>query len=484
MSIKKLYEQYLKTRGISALAAKVEPGDMFVALKLHRPRNGLRRLIWEMWRLLELYARPLIPWITIIAQRTRFAAQVQRVAQFQLDGNAYVAEAFENGARYALVDNARCVINDNCILVPDVLRAIQELATIHRKKLNIPVIAITGSNGKTTTKDLVSAVLSTTYNTFATIGSANDYHSIPLAVLSIPDMVEMVILEMGAISQNNINALCQIAQPNYGLITSIGKAHLATFHTIEGVQKAKGELFDYLITHNGTIFKNLNDKRIAQLAVNAPRVVTYGSQEAAYTRGDLIAKDPLLIVHLYESTFNESAIEIKTQLVGHYNLDNILAAVTVGQHFQVKLTDIKMAIESFEPTQFRSQLIPYCSNTVIFDAYNANPTSMRAALHNFEQLTAKRKIIILGHMLELGSTSADEHQALLALVKSMALDEVILIGQEFLNVRDDEVGRYFMTTREAKNWFHNQQIKHTTILMKGSRGIALEALIDLKLETH
>ncbi len=401
------------------------------------------------------------------------------------DGNQYAAKAIEQGASYAVIDNPQYQEGEQYLLVDNALETLQELARYHRKQLAIACIAITGSNGKTTTKELLSAVLSTTYKVQATKGNYNNHIGVPLTLLSLPTDLEMAVVEMGANHQHEINQLCSIALPNFGLITNIGHAHLEGFGGIEGVQKGKGELFEFLEASGGRVFINLNDERVTNVGYYIQKASTYGSERWAKTYGKIQAESasPFLKVRWYPKKGRNldsdlGPIDIQTQLIGVYNLDNVLAAIAVGAHFKVAAADIKKAIESYTPKNNRSQVIEVGSNTFILDAYNANLSSMKAALHNFAAIENTQKVVLLGDMLELGEYSESAHQEVVLLLKDMDLDRVVLIGEEFGKVKNEINCFYFVSSEEAKTWYQAQQFSNTYFLMKGSRGIALEKILQ------
>ena len=400
------------------------------------------------------------------------------------DGNKYAESALKKGAENAIIDNPAYQKNEKYLLVENVLETLQDLARHHRKHLPIACIAVTGSNGKTTTKELLTLVLAKKYRTQATIGNYNNHIGVPLTILDILPNTEMAIVEMGANHADEINFLCSVAYPNFGLITNIGKAHLEGFGSIEGVAKAKGELFEFLEGAEGRVFLNLNDERLAAMGYYIHKVATYGTGRWAKTNGKVIGKVPYLTVRWWPRKKKKTdddipPIDIKTNLVGIYNLDNVLAAIAVGTHFQVPPEDIKAAIEDYRPTNNRSQTLKLKSNTFILDAYNANPSSMSAALQNFEQIEAAKKVVILGDMLEMGEYSHAEHLAILKQVEKMNLQHIILVGKEFGKVASEiENVLHFENAVLAKAWFEQQDFSDTHFLVKGSRGIALEKVLQ------
>ena len=392
------------------------------------------------------------------------------------DGNQYALSALEKGCRYAVVDDTKVAVDDRFILVEDVLKALQELAAWHRKTLGTTIIGITGSNGKTTTKELVSAVLSKKGNVLYTQGNLNNHIGVPLTLLRLTPQHKMAVIEMGANHPGEIAALVNIAQPDYGLITNVGRVHLEGFGSFEGVKKTKGELYDYLRSHGGMAFLLTDSADLTEMA-SGLRTIGYGSTdcETNYVSGALTSEATSPFISVRVKCFDQSA-EIKTHLIGTYNLPNVLAAVCVGRFFDVPLTDVKSAIEAYSPTNSRSQLVKTASNTLIVDAYNANPTSMAAAISNFAQLDMPCKMCILGDMGEIGAESINEHKKIVALLKENGLDNVYFVGKTF---REASTGyKYFENVNILKEFLASNPIKNVTILIKGSNSNHLSTLVD------
>ena len=340
------------------------------------------------------------------------------------NGNVYAKQALQDGAKYAIIDNETYVTSAQTILVKDVLKTLQQLASFHRLYLKTPIIALTGSNGKTTTKELINATLSKKFNTTATAGNLNNHIGVPLTLLSMDKHTEIGIVEMGANHQKEIEFLCGIAKPDYGLITNFGKAHLEGFGGVEGVIKGKSEMYDFLITNNKTIFVNANDPIQVEKTKQA-HIFTFGNDSNADVKIEFIEAQPNVKVR-----FNN--LIINSHLIGEYNFTNIAVAIAIANYFKVDDKGIKEAIESYMPSNNRSQVIQTASHKIIMDAYNANPTSMRAALLNFEKLNDKIKVAILGDMFELGHEAEKEHQNIVDLASTQLLDKIILIGANFI----------------------------------------------------
>jgi UDP-N-acetylmuramoyl-tripeptide--D-alanyl-D-alanine ligase len=390
------------------------------------------------------------------------------------NGNLFALAALEAGASYAIVDEAipnSEAIQDRIIVVDDVLTTLQALAKYHRQQFTIPFLAITGSNGKTTTKELVFVVLASHFKTYTTQGNLNNHIGVPLTILSIPKDAEIAVIEMGANHQKEIESYCSYTLPTHGMITNCGKAHLEGFGGVEGVKKGKGELYDFLRANNGTVFLMEDYDYLQQMAAGISHLIGYG-QNNGQIQGDAIDQDGMLKVEMKKGIAIES---IQTHLVGNYNLPNVLAAVTIGQFFKVPNDKIKAAIENYNPTNSRSQLLTWKNNEVILDAYNANPSSMKLAVENFAKLNKENKIVCVGGMRELGEDTLKEHQILIDQLKQNQWKQVILVGSEFKTCTHSYL--YFDTVLEAKTWLQAQQYTGHALLIKGSRGIQMEQLI-------
>lgn len=392
----------------------------------------------------------------------------------KFNGNEFAAEALRAGAEYAVIDEEQYRSGSRTILVSDVLETLQSLANHHRRQLAIPVIAITGSNGKTTTKELVHAVLSSTYRTYTTQGNLNNHIGVPLTLLRIAKDAEMAVVEMGANHIGEIASYCQIALPTHGIITNCGKAHLEGFGSEEGVRKGKGELFDYLrsLTH-GYAFVNWDYDYLREMSKGISGVIKYGTNPDCHVIGKLMRNEPFLEVEIVQGMDERI---IRTQLVGDYNLPNVLAAVTVGKFFRVPESKMKQAIEAYRPSNSRSQLLKKDSNSFILDAYNANPSSMTAAIENFAKLPAENKVLVLGAMAELGSESENEHRRLVDLMNRYPWKAVALVGGDFQKI--DHPYRRFENAEAAREWLREQNFENTHFLVKGSRTMKLEKILE------
>jgi len=388
------------------------------------------------------------------------------------NGNAYTEQAINMGAKYAIIDEAEYYKNTQTILVDNVLETLQELASYHRTFLNTPIIALTGSNGKTTTKELINVTLSKKYRTTATKGNLNNHIGVPLTLLSMTKHTEVGIVEMGANHQKEIEFLCSIAQPDYGYITNFGKAHLEGFGSVEGVIKGKSEMYDFIIKNNKTVFVNANDPIQIEKTKQANTFI-FGNDSNVDLKIDFMEAQP----HV-KARYNN--LTINSQLIGEYNFSNIAAAIAIANYFKVEGNDIKAAIETYIPNNNRSQVLEKSSNKIILDAYNANPTSMRAALLNFEKLHDKIKVAILGDMFELGQDAEKEHQNIVDLASTLLLDRIILIGANFYKTKivSPKI-EGFESFEDFKNNFNPSELEFATILIKGSRGMALERVLDL-----
>lgn len=425
MNIQNIHKLFLKCSSVSIDTRKIEPKSFFVAIKGEK-----------------------------------------------FDANTFAKEAIEKGASYVIIDNQEYFIDERTILVKDSLIALQELAKYHREYLKLPIIALTGSNGKTTTKELIQAVLAKKYNTKATIGNLNNHIGVPLTLLSFNSKTEIGIVEMGANHQKEIEFLCDIAQPDFGYITNFGKAHLEGFGGVEGVIKAKSEMYQFLSQKNKMVFVNLED--IIQ--------VEKTKKMKTYSFGINKPNSNLNITSIKANPFVEisfSNSHIMSHLIGLYNANNINAAITIGKYFDVSDIDIKAAIEAYIPENNRSQLLRKNSNEIILDAYNANPSSMEVAIENFIQLEKPNKIAILGDMFELGAESLAEHKNIVDLLSKEEMTICYFIGKDFYHNKMEKNNFHFYESFESfsvalkENKFENKMI-----LIKGSRGMALERTLD------
>lgn len=393
------------------------------------------------------------------------------------DGNQYAVQALEKGAAYAVVDDSSLPPHKQFILVEDVLTTLQDLARYHRRRFGIPLIALTGSNGKTTTKELISSVLSDQYQAHYTQGNFNNHIGVPLTLLAMPTGTQVAIIEMGANHIGEIDELCHIAEPTHGLITNIGKAHLEGFGSLEGVKQAKSELYRFLEKNDGVVFINMDEPYLAELAALNSRKVFYKQDinldtQIPEKQITFLGADPFVKAAFIDPVGDR--YEIQTQLIGSYNFPNVMTAIALAKYFRVPPLIIKKSLENYTPTNNRSQIIEQDSNTFILDAYNANPTSMDKALDNFMTLTADKKVVILGDMLELGTESQAEHQKIFDKVQSLGFQQVCYIGDEFGKITQEQ---HWKNVEELKKWFKQQRWKGTYFLIKGSRGIKLEELL-------
>ena len=388
------------------------------------------------------------------------------------NANQFAKEAINKGAKYAVIDEEEHY-SDGCILVNDTLKTLQHLANHHRRQAKIPFIAITGTNGKTTTKELTATVLSKKYKTLFTQGNLNNHIGVPLTILNLTKEHEIAIIEMGANHQGEIAELCKIAEPDYGIITNIGKAHLEGFGGPEGVIKAKSELYHFIKSTGGKLFVNADDELLMRLSTGINRI-TYGTKPGADCEG-IDDKESFLAKGVFIDDGIE--VEIQSQLAGRYNFYNILAATCIGFHFGLSISQIKQAIEGYVPSNNRSQIIKKGSNTIWVDAYNANPSSMKIAIENFAELPQKGKVLVLGDMYELGEDSAKEHQTLAELIENKKVwDGVYLVGKEFKKVKSSV--HSFETLDDFIKWVSENPLKEKTILLKGSRGMQMEKLLE------
>lgn len=390
------------------------------------------------------------------------------------NGNKYAKEALDKGAALAVVDEEEYHSGPGTILVGDTLKALQDLAHFHRKQLGIPILAITGTNGKTTTKELIATVLSKKFRLAFTQGNLNNHIGVPLTLLSMTGETEFGVVEMGANHPGEIAALCEIADPDFGIITNIGKAHLEGFGSFEGVKKTKGELYDYIRKKNGTIFYNSDNSILEELGKAIKNRVSFGKSNASFT-GEQIQSPPF--IHI-KAGFPKGFLYLNTNLIGDFNFENVLAAACIGNYFKVDPIDIQAAIKSYAPTNNRSQLVKKGELKIIMDAYNANPTSMKASVESFTANLKGDNYLILGDMLELGEYSETEHNNILGMVKNARLSGVFLVGEEFSRANQKFGFRSFVNVEELCGYLSENKIKNGNLLIKGSRGIRLEKVLE------
>ncbi|VXA93725.1 UDP-N-acetylmuramoyl-tripeptide--D-alanyl-D-alanine ligase [Flavobacterium sp. 9AF] len=425
MIIDKIYQKYLNCNKVTIDTRKIEKDDLFIALKGEK-----------------------------------------------FDANIFAEEALKKGAKYAIIDNPNYQIEGKTILVDNTLETLQKLANYHRRKLQTKIIALTGSNGKTTTKELINTVLSKKYQTTATLGNLNNHIGVPLTLLSFTNKTEIGIVEMGANHKKEIAFLCEIAEPDFGYITNFGKAHLEGFGGIEGVIEGKSELYQFLEKKGKTVFVNLNDSLQEEKTKNINRYTFSTNKKSDVAITDIKA-NPMV-------QMSYQGMTIVSHLIGVYNANNISAAITIGNYFSVETEKIKNAIEEYIPSNNRSQIIQKGSNEIILDAYNANPSSMNVAIENFKQLNHNNKIIVLGDMFELGKESQIEHEKIISLFKNNDNIVCYFIGKDFFNNKIKQDNLYFFDTFESfSDGFIKNPPVDALLLIKGSRGMALERTLEL-----
>lgn len=431
MTVKEIYSIFQKCTGVTTDSRKCGPGLMFFALKGER-----------------------------------------------FDGNEFVRGALEQGCPYAVMDNAGLydAQDSRMILVDNVLSTLQQVAALHRRTLGTPVIGITGTNGKTTTKELTNAVMSTTYNVLCTQGNLNNSIGVPLTVLGLKPEHEYAIVEMGASHPGDIKVLVEVSQPDFGLITNVGKAHLLGFGSFEGVKRTKGELYDWLREHDGTAFVNRDNEHLQQMCKGLP-LIEYGKpgHDGLLVEGEVLECNPF-VKFRWRSGKGEWHT-VQTSLIGAYNVDNALAAITIGLKFGVKEQDASEAVANYKPQNNRSQLTETGRNSLVVDAYNANPTSMAAALENFSMIKAQDKMLILGDMRELGEASDAEHRKIVEEIVKYGFTQVWLVGSEFAKAADGSGFRLFADVDEVNKALESEKIAGKTILIKGSNSIGLTKTI-------
>ena len=393
----------------------------------------------------------------------------------RFNGNVFAAEALSKGAAYAVIDQPEYATSDRMILVDDVLLCLQQLASYHRSQLKLPILAITGTNGKTTTKELIAAVLAKKYRIHYTQGNLNNHIGVPLTLLAMTPETEMGIVEMGANHPGEIKMLCEIADPDYGMVTNMGKAHLEGFGSFEGVIKTKSEMYDYLRVKKAKCFINADNPLLLKQAAHLEQI-TYGKTEGCFLTGELATTEYNLVIR---ALFPKGWLYLKSKLIGNYNFENLLAAACIGKYFEVDPLQIQKALDEYTPSNNRSQLIRSPKNTIIMDAYNANPTSMMMALSNFVSIDNDQKCIILGDMLELGEVSEAEHQKIVDYIEANHFPEVILVGPRFKMTTTTNKKKKFDTVELLFDHLQNYPLQNKLILVKGSRGIHLEKILEL-----
>jgi UDP-N-acetylmuramoyl-tripeptide--D-alanyl-D-alanine ligase len=400
------------------------------------------------------------------------------------NGNQFAAEALERGAAYAVIDEPKYHINNRFILVDDVLKSLQSLAQHHRLQFHIPIIAIGGSNGKTTTKELVSNVLCSHYVCHFTKGNLNNHIGVPLTLLAMSADTEVAVIEMGTNQPGDIALLCDITRPTHGLVTNVGKEHLEGFGSLAGVKKAEAELFAYLSQQQGTAFINRDEKHLAGMSKKVTKKVIYAKAETpGRSTPGIIEVQLLAEMPFVQAAFvpdeGQAIQTVQTHLFGRHNFNNIMTAIALGIYFKVPAAKIKSALETYQPSNNRSQIVQRGTCTILLDAYNANPSSMRPALESLKAMPAQRRVAILGDMRELGTESHKEHEAILRLAARLGLDQIILVGPEFgqVNFQKFKALHFSDTLTAKKQWFSQQDLSDTLLLIKGSRGIGLEKLL-------
>ena len=425
MQISELYQLFLKSTGISTDTRKIEKGNLFFSLK--GPN---------------------------------------------FNANKLADEALEKGAIAAIIDDVDFNKGDKYILVEDGLTTLQQLANHHRKQFDIPIIGITGTNGKTTTKELMAVVLETTFKTHYTLGNLNNHIGVPLTLLAMPLDTEIAIIEMGANGLKDIKDLCEIAEPNFGIITNIGKAHLEGFGSLEGVARAKSELYLYLLKSGGKVFVNSSDEHLMRMASRFEEKITY-PQAGDFFECEYLESSPYI-------KFMVGGKTAQTNLIGKYNFYNIATALCIAKYFEVKKDTFITAIESYSSTNNRSEVVEKGSNTILLDAYNANPSSMNVAIMNLEEMKSSNKIVILGDMFELGESSKSEHESIGELVAECNFQKIFFVGKDMRHAYlKNSLSTYLETADDLKSFLKDENFEDALILIKGSRGMALESIVEL-----
>ena len=393
------------------------------------------------------------------------------------NGNEFAKQALLLGAKYVITDDISYINLENIFVVNDSLKYLQQLANYHRKQFKIPVIGITGTNGKTTTKELVASVLSEKYKILFTLGNLNNHIGVPLTLLKLKNEHQLAVIEMGANKPGDIKELVEIAEPTHGIVTNMGKAHLEGFGSFEGVQRTKSEMYDFLSKNNSTIFYNEDDEILKSNLLNHKiDLIPYSSNFDTYIKGKLISMTPYIKMEWKFQEYQSPIIESK--MIGSYNYYNFLAAICIGKFFGVENEKINHAISNYEPSNNRSQIEKTENNLIILDAYNANPTSMKNAIESFNSMEAENKLLILGDMYELGADSIEEHKRIIELTKTLKL-KTLFVGEHFYNINEKSDSLFFKNKDEIKSYLSKNRPNNNLILLKASRGIGLETLKDI-----
>jgi UDP-N-acetylmuramoyl-tripeptide--D-alanyl-D-alanine ligase len=470
-----IYRVYKNSKSVKlpsdAETNKIEPGDLYFAWKLFNDPSNLGFLM-KNWRNMELYTPLLLkPIIALLKKYTNYSTYV-------VDGNAYAKKAIKMGANYAIIDDTRIKNNYRYLFTKNTRAMVCDLVAFHRKKVNIPFVGITGTCGKTTTKELIKSVLSAKYTVESNMGNLNSPPLLFKEILNFAKNTELGIIELAGNSFYNFKRLCEIVQPHCGLITCIGKGHLDWFKSIEGVLKIKRGLFDYISSVKGHIFKNLNDSKIANLVNDYKHTTTYGSINDADVYGQIVDTSPFLTIKWHPSkNSRQEYFQVTTKLYGHYNLDNILSAIAVGLYYDIPPKLINEAIQEYETINLRSQIQKIGTNSFILDSGSATPTSMIAALNSFYDMNVEKKIAILGDIAYLGKWSIQEHHDIIIYTKNLNFDITVFVGKEFQKARDHDFGLYFANPKTARKWLKEQNIKNSHILLKSSRPVGIERII-------
>lgn len=480
-----IYRKYLNSSGVATQISNVKIGCLYFSITPHRPSSKLKLLIWKFYTFFEIYTPNLVDCMLVLVSRmiknANISCKLDGLREKKLNGNAEAPLALKMGA-YAAVVDCKKYKGPMYIYVPSVETCFHDLAKYHSASQDMKKIAITGSCGKTTTKELINAVISEEIPTYCTPDSYNTLLGVSNTVLDAKTNVKALVVEISSPGNDIIYNKCEIVQPGLGIITCIGKAHLEGFGDIDGVIKMKRQLFDYIAEHKGFFFANIDDPNIVKIVGDYPSIWTYGQNPSAYIRGEAIENSPFLKVRWYlpqnlQDQIGQTFLDIQTHLFGAYNLSNVLAAIAVGAYLGISVDNIRHGIESYIPENHRSQILPIDDITFIMDAYNANPTSMNAALDDFAKLEVPKKIAILGDMLELGHHSLQEHKVVVDNLAAMNLDALYFVGKEFAKAGADQVGQNFPTAAQLADYLTHDALRHAHVLVKGSRGIGLETLL-------
>lgn len=472
-NIDELYAHYQKSTGVTEDPFDSKKGRLYFALKDRKPNTMMHLFVWHSWRMMELYAPALRKFAVWIGQKTRWAPELEAALDRRYEGNAYVKDALSNGAAYAVVDNPRKHYPPKTILVEDSTDALYELAKHHRKNIDFPIVAITGTMGKTTTTNLIQEVLSSEINSYHKNGR-NSPHAQAFNVLNMPVASAAAVCEMGTVRPTIIRSSCEILRPTHGLITAVDLAHLDTFGNLNTIKRSKWELCDFLVESGGQVFLNMNHPWLASQAHRVPNAIRYGSQPDNDVIGELVSADPFLKVRWFPKN-QKGPIEIQTNLAGQHNLDNVLGAIAVGVNFGISPQGIKKGIESLQPVEDRSDIFYSGSNMIYNESFSSTPASTRSNLKSFSQFTSSHKVLIMG---PISRTPTDHpvYDEIVDLIEELNFDQVIFLSQRYDRYKSRRLGLHMNGRADVKAWLDANPLENAAIMIKAYSEYGLKSL--------